>query len=307
MIPFHRLRTPAAFVLLLAVLTAGAAAAPDPTALVFNPTADTLPLYAEASFTEPPAAQYYNGTFVTIMEEDGAFAKVTIGNDGEGTASGYMEAEHLIRNAATLSVRSKSPVLTIQNDTGTGLNLRMSPAVDSAQPPVMLCQNGTDVLVLGVWDGWLHVQVMDGGTTGFVQTFGVPMEQAEPGAASGRLHAHQTLFETHGYTVDASVTEAEPGEYTFSVYVSLNGVMMNGILVAYHAYADGAYLCTVDAAGWVGDNSAEGAPVYFTATAAAPETVIQIELRPVWSRSGFVSDGTEEPDAENVFVFTRGE
>ena len=306
----HRLRALAVSVLLTAALTAGAAAEPDSTALVFNPAADTLPLYIDPSFSQPPAAWYYNATFVTITEESGAFAAVVIGDPDGGTAAGYMEAEHLIHHAATLSAQPAGPVLSVQNDAGTGLNLRPGPVVDPAQPPIMLCPNGTDVMVLGVWDGWLHVRVMDGGMTGFVQTFGfqtVP-EVPRPGtgapAGSGLFSARQTISDSHGYTLTAAVAEDPPGQYAISVRLAFNGAMLNGILIGYNVYADGEFLGYLETAGRV-NNHPDGAPNLFENTFTASPSIASIELRSVWSRSAAKRDAEENPIPEDYIVLYR--
>ena len=131
------------------------------TAIVSNPDPKTrLNLRAAPSVDAEVLGKYFSGVSVTLLEEpkDG-WARVKIA----GTATGYMQTKYLAMNGE----RVESAMLTpkIQNKGGTGLNLRQMPSA-SAQS-LGLYKNGTQVTVMGVYGGWVHVTV--DGKTGYMQ------------------------------------------------------------------------------------------------------------------------------------------
>ena len=104
--------------------------------------------------------KYYSGTVVTLLDEpkDG-WVRVQIG----GTATGYMQTSYLVTNGTT--VQSAMPTPTIKNKGGSGLNLREKP--DTSSKSLGLYKNGTQVSVMGVYGGWVHVTV--DGKVGYMQ------------------------------------------------------------------------------------------------------------------------------------------
>ena len=131
------------------------------TAVVNNPDPKTrLNLRAEPNGDAEVLGKYFSGVSVTLLDtpKDG-WAHVQIA----GTATGYMQTKYLAMNGE----RVESAMLTpkIQNKGGTGLNLRQMPSA-SAQS-LGLYKNGTQVTVMGVYGGWVHVTV--DGKTGYMQ------------------------------------------------------------------------------------------------------------------------------------------
>ena len=286
-------------------------------AIVNNPNPDDrLNLRSEPTTNSTSVAKYFNGTYVTVVDQyNDEWVFVEIGNTNGGIAKGYMSSKYLAFDGSGLSITTATPVLVIQNPYGQGLHLRKMPDITTektASSSIGLFRNGTEVMVLGVLNDWYHVQV--GGMTGFMRRYGFQTDlggtgsQAKPqtegkNTTSTVFSQQQTIQDTHGYTVTASVTEAVQGKYLITVNLSLNGVMLNGTLLSYNVYADGSYLGRLEVKGSAG-NTAEGVPVSFENSFSPSGAVSQIELRPVWSRSGQLADGEEEADTDNRVVFT---
>ena len=298
----------------------------DLLAVVNNPNpADRLNLRSAPSVDAQSIAKYFNGTYVNVIDTyDNDWVYVVIGNASGGSASGYMSSAYLTFDLTNASISSALPVLTIQNRYGQGLNLRTGCDAESEQDPssvIGLFPNGTPVMVLGVLEDWYHVQI--GGMTGYMRAFGFSTDlggsgmeappsvsqnpSADSPAAPTGYHlfrSNKTIQDDHGYTATASVTESIQGQYLITVNLALNGRMSNSTLIGYNAYADGSYLGYLEAKGWVG-NHPDGAPVYFEYSFSSGDAISQIELRPLWSRSGQKADGSENTNPMNYVVLTR--
>ena len=137
--------------------TAGAADA----AIVNNPDPKTrLNLRAAPNGDAEVLGKYFSGTSVTLLDapKDG-WAHVQIA----GTATGYMQTKYLAMNGE----RVQSAMITpkIQNKSGTGLHLRQTPSTGAQS--LGLYKNGTQVVVMGVYGGWVHVTI--DGKVGYMQ------------------------------------------------------------------------------------------------------------------------------------------
>ena len=295
-------------------------------AIVNNPNpADRLNLRSAPSVGAQSIAKYFNGTYVNVISTyDTDWVYVVIGNTNGGSASGYMSSAYLTFDLTNASISPALPVLTIRNRYGQGLNLRTGWDAESEQNPstiIGLFPNGTQVMALGVLENWYHVQI--GGMTGYMRAFGFSTDLGGSGMAappsapqdqptgsttvSTGYHLfrdNKTIQDDYGYTVTASVTESVQGYYLIAVTLSLNGMMSNSTLIGYNAYADGSYLGYLEAKGRVG-NHPDGAPVYFEYSFSSADAISQIELRPLWSRSGQKADGTENTNPMNYVVLTR--
>ncbi|MDO5325395.1 MAG: SH3 domain-containing protein [Clostridia bacterium] len=150
------------------------------TAVVNNPDAkERLHLRKNAYGSADSLGKYYNGTVAVVLPDnkDGAeWAHVRIGN-----TEGYMEAKYLAFQEAANQIVSAQPVVTIDNPSGTGLNLRAGQSTDSAV--IRLLPNGVQVTVMGLSEDWLHVQA--GEDTGYIRITGtsprVPYTYGTPG------------------------------------------------------------------------------------------------------------------------------
>ena len=133
---------------------------PNPT-MVYNWDPKTrLNLREKPNSDSAVLGKYYSGTPVTLLEvpKDG-WAHVQIG----GTATGYMQTSYLAM--VGVDVQNAMPTPKIQNKGGSGLNLREKP--DTASKSLGLYKNGTQVSVMGVYGGWVHVTV--DGKIGYMQ------------------------------------------------------------------------------------------------------------------------------------------
>ncbi len=116
---------------------------------VNNPNAnDRLHLRTDASKTSLSLGKYYNGTPVTVISEQNGWAYVKI-----GTLNGYMWSRYLSKDY----IQSSQPIVTVTNLSGSGLHLRGGQSTDSAD--LGLYKNGTQAVVLGLSEGWCHVEV----------------------------------------------------------------------------------------------------------------------------------------------------
>lgn len=155
------------------------------TAVVHNPDArDRLNLRTAPSTQATSLGKYYNGCTVTLLsDEKNGWVNVRIGN-----LEGYMEAKYLSRGTEGNRVASAMPTLTIQNASGTGLNLRERPAQSSKSFGLFL--NGKSVQVLGLSQDWYHVQA--DGATGFMLASG--FSQRLPYASSSTSNDETTAW-----------------------------------------------------------------------------------------------------------------
>lgn len=119
------------------------------TRYVNNPnTNDRLHLRMGASTESLSLGKYYNGTPVTVLSEQNGWAYVQI-----GALDGYMWSRYLSKDY----VQSAQPIVTVDNVSGTGLHLRAGQSTDSTD--LGLYKNGTQAVVLGLSEGWCHVEV----------------------------------------------------------------------------------------------------------------------------------------------------
>lgn len=133
---------------------------PNPTTVYNWDPKTRLNLREKPNSDSAVLGKYYSGTPVTLLEvpKDG-WAHVQIG----GTATGYMQTSYL--NTVGSATRNDMPTPKIQNKGGSGLNLREKP--DTSSKSLGLYKNGTQVSVMGVYGGWVHV-VVDG-KVGYMQ------------------------------------------------------------------------------------------------------------------------------------------
>lgn len=127
---------------------------------VVNPESNhRLNLRSEPSVESASLGKYYTGVFVENYEQEkNGYLRVQVGN-----RVGYMDKQYLVPYNSTDI--SEIPMTTIQNEGGSGGNLRKSPSLDGKL--YALYPNGTEVAVLGVTpNGWC--QVMINGVTGFM-------------------------------------------------------------------------------------------------------------------------------------------
>ena len=127
---------------------------------VVNPESNhRLNLRSEPSAKSASLGKYYTGVFVENYEQEkNGYLRVQVGN-----RVGYMDKQYLVPYNSTDI--SEIPMTTIQNEGGSGGNLRKSPSLDGKL--YALYPNGTEVAVLGVTpNGWCHVMI--NGVTGFM-------------------------------------------------------------------------------------------------------------------------------------------
>ena len=154
------------------------------TAVVNNPDPkDRLHLRKNAYGSADSLGKYYNGTVAILLpdnRDNAEWAHVRIGE-----TEGYMEAKYLLFGNAGQQVISAQPIVTIDNASGTGLNLRAGQSTDSAV--IRLLPNGAQVTVMGLSEDWLHVQAGD--DTGYIRITGtsprVPYTYGTPGGDGG--------------------------------------------------------------------------------------------------------------------------
>lgn len=127
-------------------------------AYVHNPNPqDRLNLRTQPNKDAPSLGKYYNGTSVSLLSsESNGWYRVKI-----GSLEGYMQGKYLSLNQ---SVPSAQPTVTVQDASGTGLNLHSGQSTRSTS--LGFYKNGTRVTVLGLSKSWCHVQV--DGQTGFM-------------------------------------------------------------------------------------------------------------------------------------------
>lgn len=300
-------KTAAALVLLtlLAMLPPWAAIA-DVSSVIRCPESQAyVPLLAAPMADAQVIGRYFGGVFAGAAEgTTGAYTAITIGG-----SIGFIKTAFLEFAPAENPVRALLPVIPIDNAYGLGLHLRAAPDIGTQESPgysAALFENGTEITVLGVLQDWAYVQV--GGLMGYMRLYGLPaLEPYALGGATSLYYKQMTKRDTHGYTVTATLTGTEPRQYTATVGISFNAVMLNGILVGYNVYADEFPCGYLLASGWVGGNAQDGAPIAFSGSFSVPEGAARIRLQPVWSRSGQWEDGEEDTNYEDNFVFGLAE
>ena len=127
---------------------------------VVNPESNhRLNLRSEPSVESASVGKYYTGVFVeNFQQETNGYLRVKLGD-----RVGYMDKRYLVPYNSTDI--SEIPMTTIQNEGGSGGNLRKTPSLDGKL--YALYPNGTEVAVLGVTpNGWCHVMI--NGVTGFM-------------------------------------------------------------------------------------------------------------------------------------------
>ena len=82
--------------------------------------------------------------------------------------------------------------MTVDNQAGSGLNLRSGQSIDSAV--IRLLENGVQVTVLGVSEDWLHVRVGD--DIGYIRITGtsprIPYTYGTPGISNAQITSRVT-------------------------------------------------------------------------------------------------------------------
>ncbi len=130
-----------------------------------NPN-DRLNLRTNASEEALSLFKYYSGVAVDVIKYVNAtWAMVTT---RDNNYIGYMHTDFL----SSTSVTSACPIVTIDNKSGTGLNLRVHP--NTTAQSIALYPNGTKVKVLGVSLQWCHVEI--GNQKGFMISDGLSPE-----------------------------------------------------------------------------------------------------------------------------------
>ncbi len=142
-------------------------------AVVNNPyDYEVLNLRAEPTRRSKSIGNYYNGTFVRVLETVGDWAKVSIGTEG-GQAVGYMMLSYL--NMDPVNVGEVTPLKAMAVTKLNGTDLRSAPQGES----LGVVRYGSLMSVMGVCDGYYHVQY--GGITGYVPKSELgPAEQGLP-------------------------------------------------------------------------------------------------------------------------------
>lgn len=219
---------------MIAVPLATAASAPTAgRAVVNNPDpGDRLFLRARPNGAGDALGKYYNGTEVTIVnggEEYDGYTRVRIAG-----VEGYMKTEYLAFGDAANRVASAQPTVTVNNQGGTGLNLRQKPHKEGAL--IRLIPNGEQATVMGITeDGWLHVSY--NGQTGYLLGTGVTPRLAynKGGAArKARITAACSVYASpESLPYDAgdarsNIVSAAYAGSTVTVYQEKNGFAQIG-------------------------------------------------------------------------------
>lgn len=148
--------------------------APAPKYAVVNNPYDyeVLNLRAEPTRRSKSIGNYYNGTFVRVLETVGDWAKVSIGTEG-GQAVGYMMLSYL--NMDPVNVGEVTPLKTMAVTKLNGIDLLSAPQGDS----LGVVRYGSLMSVMGACDIFYHVQY--GGITGYINKNDLgPAEQGLP-------------------------------------------------------------------------------------------------------------------------------
>ena len=150
---------------LLALLLPATGLAGDPyvTAVVNNPNpADRLNLRTAPRTNAPSLGRYYNGTSVTLIDnEANGWVRVYIGGE-VGGAEGYMQTQYLAFGDDRAKVKSAAP---LYKATSSGWELYNFPRAD--QNAYRMFGLEKFVEVMGVADNWWHVRVRE--HTGYIR------------------------------------------------------------------------------------------------------------------------------------------
>ena len=120
--------------------------------------ADRVHLRAKPSASVQSLGLYFTGTDVIVIEDDGAWAWVMVGD-----VDGYIMSEYLTRQM----ISPRGPWYRVDNPSSTWVNQRMSPSMKGMV--IMRLDNGTAVQLLGeTADGWSYVSC--DGVLGYIMT-----------------------------------------------------------------------------------------------------------------------------------------
>ena len=153
--------------LLMVLLAANAMAEVNDCYCINGVDADRVHLREEPSTQAESRGLYYTGTELSVLEWQGDWARVVIGE-----VSGYMMARYIVSfdsaNGLTRErTASLAPWRMVDNTSSSWANLRKKPAMGA---DILSCpDNGTTVRVLGeTADGWSYVKC--DGLYGYVRT-----------------------------------------------------------------------------------------------------------------------------------------
>ena len=129
--------------------------------VVNNPDpADRLHLRSEPRTDAASLGKYYNGTPVSVLEDNtGGWTKVYIGGD-VGGAEGYMQTQFLAFGDDCAKVKLELP---LYQSTSSGWNLYNSPRANQNDFRTFGLEN---IEVLGIMENWWHVRIRE--HTGYV-------------------------------------------------------------------------------------------------------------------------------------------
>ncbi|MDR2657661.1 MAG: SH3 domain-containing protein [Oscillospiraceae bacterium] len=111
---------------------------------------------------------YYTGTPVTALAApSNGWARVRIGNSGEGTQTGYMMLDFLTFRSTDASLRYTLP--TYRPRAASAWDLKMSPSIIADPVPLSDFSDSNTLFLMGeLSGGWWHMQNTYSGKTGFV-------------------------------------------------------------------------------------------------------------------------------------------
>lgn len=135
-------------------------------AVVNNPNPqDRLHLRVLPDAKARSLGKYYNGVHVQVLGGSaGSWVRVRVAG-----VEGYMQSRYLAFGSAAQSVAQAMPDGYVNNPRVTDrLNLRSGP--DEASDSLGRYYNNTRVRILGVLDGWYHVQVEEDNKTGYMKS-----------------------------------------------------------------------------------------------------------------------------------------
>lgn len=144
--------------LLVLMLCAPAAMAESPVFYIDGKNADRVHLRAEPFISSDSMGLYYTGTDVIVIEYQGDWAWVMVGDEDGYIMREYLTLEYMAR---------QGPWAVVDNPHSTWVNLRMAPSMQGMV--AMRPENGTTVQVLGeTASGWSYVDC--DGVKGYIMT-----------------------------------------------------------------------------------------------------------------------------------------
>ncbi len=230
---FLRLTVAMLSIVWLFTVMAGSAALADGVntgkyAVVANPVStDRLNVRESADLNATSIAKLYNGTFVRILSVvNERWAYIEVGNDdyGDGVLTGYVHTDFLNTEIVSKSSDIATPVLTITNSQGTGINMRQEPSEKSTV--LGLFQNGDQITVLAVLRDWYFVQV--GGRTGYMSKIGFSVDLSRYNSSSRSSQARAKL--TTGAATIAETTDVYSARYGGEKLATLQKGVSVGII-----------------------------------------------------------------------------